>query len=204
MRRLCTTALPALLLAGQALAGNYILTIDGKEHELDLGKGASIELANGQEVQVFLEKKLIVEFTTDNFSFSHPNNVTPSRTALGNGIHQTMMATPSGTLVMVQEYAGMNPSGLTDLMLNELLKEEKKYGYTITKSPASKTLADGKTVTGKVAVSEYRTDRYERFVLCYDAHDAGILILTQAESAAPAQDLKMIDLFWKSMRVTMN
>jgi hypothetical protein len=186
-----------------AIAGNYILKIDGKAYEIDLGAKATVALADGRKVEVVLEKKLIADFKTSNFSFSHPSHVTPSRTDLGDGVYQTMMATASGTMIMIQEYFGINPSGLVDLMLAELLKEEAEYGYDITKTEASKTLANGKTVTGKLAVSKYRADEYERYVLCYGVRDAGILIMTQVEKAAPRQDLTIIDLFWKSMEITM-
>ena len=192
-----------LVFASASIAGNYILKIDGKAYEIDLGAKATVALADGRKVEVVLEKKLIADFKTSNFSFSHPSHFTPSRTDLGDGIHQTVIATPSGTMIMIQEYSGMSPSGLVDLMLTELLKEEAEYGYDITKTAASKKLADGKTVTGKLAVSKYRTDEYERYVLCYGVRDAGILIVTQLEKEAPRQDFTMIDIFWKSMEITM-
>jgi hypothetical protein len=203
MKKLSGTVVLVMLFASAALAGNYTLKIDGKKHEIDLGAKTTVTLADGRKVEVELEKKTIADFKTNNFSFSHPSHVTPSRTDLGDGIHQTMMATPSGTMVMIQEYSGTNPSGLVDFMLTELLKEEAEYGYDIIKTAASKQLADGKTMTGKRAVSKHRTDEYERYVLCYGIRDAGVLILTQVEKAASRQDLTMIDLFWKSLQVTI-
>ncbi len=142
-----------MLLASAAFAGNYTLKIDGKEHEIDLGAKNTVALSDGRKVEVELEKKTIADFKTDNVVFSHPSHVTPSRTDLGDGIHQTVMATPSGTMVMLQEHSGTNPSGLVDFMLTELLKEEVQYGYDIIKTAAAKQLVDGKMVTGKVAVS---------------------------------------------------
>jgi hypothetical protein len=186
-----------------ALAGNYILTINGKQYELDLGEPTTVTIQGDQKVQLKLEKKDVVVFKASTFSFSHPSSATPARTDLGDGLHQTMMAAPTGTLVMIQEYSGIDPSGLIDLMLTELTKEEAQYGYEITKEQASKTLSDGRTVTGKRAISKYQTTEYERWVVCYGAKDAGILIITQVEKAASRDDVAMIDLFWKTMTISM-
>ena len=203
MRKIAVVVVLITFFAGAAFARNYILTIDGREYEIDLGTKTTVALADGRKVDVELEKKSIADFKTSNFSFSHPSHVTPSRTNIGEGIYQTMMATPSGTMVLIQEYAGIDPSELVDFMLNELLKEEVQYGYDITRTAAIKKLNDGKTVSGKLAVSRHRTTEYERYVFTYGVRDAGILIVTQAEKAAPRDDLMLIDIFWDTMQVTM-
>ena len=187
---------------GHAIAGNYVLTIDGKTHEVDLDKQTTIKLSDGKKIQVTLEKKAIVSFGVDDFSFDHPSSVTPSRTDLGDGIHQTMMTTPLGTLVIVQEYANMDPSGLVDMMLNELTKEEKQYGYKITNSPAKIKLSSGKTLTGKKSIATYRGEQTTRHVLCYSLRDAGVMIVTQVAKDASPKDKSMIDTFWKTLKIT--
>lgn len=203
MKTRSLTAIALGLWGSVSLAGNYILTLDGKPYELDLGAAETVTMASGQKVQVKLEKKDIALFKTDAFSFSHPSGVTPSKTELGDGIHQTMMATPSGTVVMIQEYSGIDPSGIVDLLLTEVTKEEVQYGYDITKNDITKTLTDGHTVRGKHAVSKYRTTEYERYVVSYGAKDAGIIIFTQVEKAASREDLAMIELFWKTMAILL-
>lgn len=202
MRRAIWIAIGVNVITSALFAGNFILTIDGKKLEIDLDTQSVVELEGGQEVQVLLEKKDIIDFGTDNFTFSHPNQVTPARTDVGGGIHQTIMATPLGTMVLVQEYAGMDPSGIVDFMLSELLKEEVDYGYEISKSDASKTLADGTELKGRHGVSKYQADEYNRYVFSYGQRDSGLLIVTQVEKAAPQEDLAMIEQFWKSLRVS--
>ena len=191
------------LTISMAHAGNYILTIDGKRYEVDIDTPVLVALQDGRKVRAELGKKSIASFKTSAFSFDHPSAVSPSRTDLGDGVHQTMVVTPSGTMVMIQEYLGMNPSALVDFMLSELMKEEVQYGYKVTKSPATKKLADGRRVSGKRAISKYRADEYERYVLCYGMRDAGIMIVTQVERAAPREDKAMLDQFWKTMRMSL-
>jgi len=191
------------LACGYALAGNYVLTIDGKKYEIEVGKQKTVELSDGKKIQVTLEKKAIVSFIAGNFSFDHPSDVTPSRTDLGDGIHQTIMATPLGTLVLVQEYANMDPAALVDMMLNELTKEEKQYGYKITNSPAKIKLTSGKTLTGKKSIAIYRGEQTTRHVLCYSIRDAGVMIVTQVDKEAPPKDKSMVDSFWKTLKISL-
>lgn len=193
----------ACFLCSQAIAGDYVLTIDGKQSEVDIGEEAIIELPDGRNIRVTLEKKAIASFKLENLSFDHPSRLSPSRTDLGDGMFQTMMASPLGTLVLIQEYTTINPCSLIDMMLNELTKEETEYGYKITKSPSTRRLSNGAQLKGKMAVSKYRGDEYTRHVLCYEARDAGIMIITQLEKAAPQEDLTMVETFWKSLDISM-
>lgn len=75
-----TTAIAIGLWGTVALAGNYILTIDGKQYELDLGEPTTVTIRGDQKVQLKLEKKDVIVFKTSTFSFSHPSSATPART----------------------------------------------------------------------------------------------------------------------------
>lgn len=201
MRKLSLVALLVVLCAGQVQAGNYLLRIDGKEYELDLGVKTNVTFADGRVVSVELAKSAIAEFRADSFSFNYPHHVTPGSSDLGNGKHQTALMTPSGTMILIQEYAGTDPASLVDLMLDQLIREEAKYGYKISKTAAAKKLADGKTLTGKRAISRYQTEEYDRYVLSYGNSVSGVLIITQRGEDMPDEDQAMIDLFWKSFRI---
>jgi hypothetical protein len=185
-----------------AIAGDYTLTVDGRPHDVDLGKQTVVTLSDGQVIRVTLDKKAIATFKTGGFSFSYTSSLSPSRTDLGDGVHQTMIASPLGTIIMIQEYEGMDPSDLVDMMLKELTKEEVHYGYEIAKSPARKTLADGSALTGKLAVSKYKDTEYKRYVLSHSTRDAGIMVVTQIEKAAPREDRELIDMFWKTLKIS--
>lgn len=193
----------ACFACSRAIAGDYILTIDGQKYEVTIGKPATVKLPNGDNIRLTLNKKAIVSFNSENFSFQHPGKLTPSQKDLGDGVSQTIMVSPLGTLVIVQEYTTIDPSRLVDMMLDELTKEEVKYGYHITKSPATRKLSSGAVLQGKMAVSKYRGHEYTRYVLCYKARDAGIMIVTQIEKGAPRDDRVMLETFWKSLQISM-
>ena len=186
-----------------SFAANYVISIDGKEHEIDLGAPKVIDLGDGQNITVVITQKEVVTYSTENFSFDHPSKLTPSRTDLGNGIYQNMVASPRGTLVLIQEYTSLDPSALVDMMLNELTKEEKKYGYKITVSPSYKILADGKKLNGKSATATYRSDENIKNVLTFKGNDAGLLIVTQIDSSNFEVDTVLLETFWKSLTINM-
>lgn len=193
----------ALFMCGQTMAGNYVLTVDGKAYDVDMDKQTTLTLSDGRKIQVALARKAIVTFAAKNFSFDHPSDVTPSRTDLGGGVHQTMMATPIGSMVIIQEYDTLDPSGIVDMMLNEITKEEQKYGYTFANTPETITLAGGKKLTGKKSIATYRGEQTIRYVLCHATTDAGIMVITQVDKEAPPKDKAMIDTFWKTLKVSL-
>jgi hypothetical protein len=189
-------------LGGQALAGDFLVTIDGAEFDVTLGQEQVAKVPDGPSVRVALVRKPVVNFKTDAFVFDHPSRLAPSRSDLGEGIQQTLMASPHGTLVMIQEYSAMNPLGMVDMLLDEMTKEEVQYGYKIVKSDADRALGDGTRLTGRKAVSTYKDTEYTRHVLCWPSKDAGLIVVTQFEKASPPEDAQILEVFWKTLRVT--
>lgn len=191
-----------LLFGGNAFAGNYILTINGKDYEIDLDQQNSLKMADGRTLEVMLKKKPIVTFKTEAFSFDHPDSLTPSRTNLNPDINQTGMISPVGTTILIQEYSSIDPNVLIDMMIHELTKEEVNYGYKIDKIPVHRTLSNGITLTGKKVVSTYQTEESTTHVLCYRNRDSGLLIVTRIDKDYLADDQHILDLFWKSLKIT--
>ena len=189
----------ACLVCSQAIARDYVLTIDGKQYEVDIGKQAIIKLPDGRNIRVTLDKKAFGSFKSENFSFDYPSKLSPSRAELGDGVFQTLMISPHTTMVIIQEYTTMNPCGLIDMTLNEMIKEEGD----ITKSPSTRRLSSGAQLNGKMAVSKYGGDEYTRHVLCCEARDVHIIIVTMIKKAAPQEDLTMLETFWKSLEISM-
>lgn len=202
MKKLLASVLTLVLTSVPVLAGNYVLIIDGKSQEIDLGQKSTVTLGNGQNVEITVEKKAVLNFKTNNFSFDYPSEYTPARTDLGDGIFQTMLATPMGSLILVQEYENMDPSDMTDMMLRELTKEEVQYGYKIDKTEVTKSI-NGKVFKGKKAVATYKDEQNTRHVMTYSAKDAGLLVVTMLDKGAPEKDIKMIENFWKSLKASM-
>ncbi len=185
-----------------AFAGNYVLTIDKEPFDLTLGEAKRIKV-DDQFFSVKIEQKSILTYTTDSFSFQYSNKYAPSKSDLGEGIFQTAMVTPLGSLVLVQEYQNMNPSGLMGMMINEVTKEERKYGYKIKSASNSITLSDGKKITGKVVTSKYKGSDIKRFFYTYGIKDSGLFIMTQIDYAIDSNNEEFIEKFINSLIITM-
>ncbi len=189
-------------MAQVSIAANYVLKIGDDSYEISLDKGIKIQVG-GKYLPVKLVQKEVLTYKTDNFSFEHPRQYSPSKSDVGGGIFQTAMMTPLGSVVLVQEYLSLDPSSLVDLMVKEVTKEEREYGYRIKSSNASVTLSDGNVLKGKVVTSKYKGSDIKRFIYTYGAKDSGLLIMTQFDfETEPSAETLIADVIG-SLKVTM-
>ena len=195
-------ALLLLLASKSSFAANYQLTVDGDLHDLSLDEEVQIKVGD-EYVSIKLEQKDIFVFSTDSFSFEHPSQHSPSKSDLGDGIFQTAVMTPLGSLLMIQEYLNLDPSSLLDFMINEITKEERQYGYKIESTEQTLTLSDGKVLQGKVVTSKYRDSDIKRFFYTYSAKDAGLFIMTQVDFSVEPDGESLIDAAVNSLNITM-
>ena len=161
-------------------SGNYVLTIDGKKHELELGEQSELKVG-GETVSMVLDQKPILTYQSDMFSFDHPKQFIPAKTDLGSGIYQTLTVTPLGSLVLLQEYNNFSPVDTVDLIIDEVTKEEREYGYKMNEEAAEIKLKDGKSLIGKRIFSKHKEVDMERFVGAYGEKDSGVLVMTQID-----------------------
>ena len=185
-----------------ATAGNYILTIDGKQHDFELGQKKTVKLSDGKVVDVLLKKKAVALYKEKWFSFDYPSDLKPSRTQIIKGLHQTMLATPTGALVLIQEYSTINPSNNVDIMLNSVTKKKVQYGYKIRTTPIRKRVG-GILLKGKSAYLTYGKKWAKYEVYSYGKNKSGIIIMTMSQNTNNPQDKKMLDLFWKSLKIAI-
>ena len=192
-----------LSLTGVLFAGDYIISINGRSAEIDLNKKMKFKDAAGKELVVLLKQKEFLEFKADLFSMQHKNTMKPSRSDLGDGIMQTMMTTSLGTAIIIQEYMGMNPELMIDLMLKEITKEEVEYGYKYKERKIVKKV-DGKQVRGKQAITSYSDGEWTRSVMAYGSKDKGVLIVTMIEKDQYKNEKHIISDFWKKLRLNID
>ncbi|MGL1933274.1 MAG: hypothetical protein OCC45_16190 [Desulfotalea sp.] len=185
-----------------SFAGNYTLTIGNKSHDMSLDEETSIKVGDNY-FPVKITQKNTFLYTGEYFTFEHPKQYSPSKSNLGNGIFQTAMMTPLGSLVMIQEYNNLNPSNLIDLMIAEITKEERNYGYKIESSEKSITLADGKVLSGKIVTSKYKGSDLRRYFYTYGIKDSGLFIMTQVDYEIEPKGEEVIDMFLNSLKISI-
>lgn len=190
------------LIKFNAYASDYTITIDGKEYDIDLDKQESIKITEGHSHQISLKKKLIVSFKNDNYTFNHSSNFSPTRTAVNKTVYQTLMASPVGSMVLIQEYNETDPSNLVDSVISSMTKNKVQGGYTITKSDITQELSDGTILTGKKAVLVYKSKITTYNCLYYKKNNAGLIIVSLLAQDPKKEDTEMVELFWKTLKIS--
>lgn len=191
-----------LFIAPARRANDYEIEIDGQKNPMDLGIEKKIKLADGKTVTIKLTQNPYSSFKGKYHTFKHKSNMKPSVSKIDGGITQIMLATGLGTIVMIQEYDLINPTLVVDLMVSELTKEEKGFGYKIETSPTTKKVGS-LTLTGKQAVATYKNTQWTKSVYAFGEHDAGILIVTAIEKQNAQNDQFLIDDFWKDLKISV-
>jgi hypothetical protein len=189
--------LPAAVCLADA---NYTLEISGQKYDIDLDQETLIELADQTRLTLTLQQKEFVEYRSDFFSFSHKNQYKPNKTDLGEGIHQTLVTTPLGTAIIVQEYSNADPAVLVDFMLKELTKEEVGYGYDYQEQEIDRTVG-AIALKGKQAVTSYKDEKWTREVYACSGKDAGLLIITMIEQDNVANENQFIEDLWRTLQL---
>jgi len=191
---LCTCAVTA------AHAGDYVLEIDGQKVEIDLDRPASANVGD-KKAKIVLHQKTEQTWREEGISFVHPAAFAPSRRNLDKNITQTIMTTPSGTIVLVQHYIGTDPTPLVDMMVGKLSDDEVTAGYKREIKYAARQLADGTMLSGKSVRTEHPGDTWEREVLASGDHDAGFLIVAAVNDSSTDADRAMMEKFWRTLRL---
>jgi len=194
----------ALVLGLTSTAGladeDYQIEINGNRFAIGLDQEKTLVLPGGQNLSIILSLNEYISFEGSFFSFSHKNQFKPNRTDLGDGIFQTVITTPLGSAVLIQEYTNIDPTSLVGLMLKEITKEEVEYGYKYEERDVSRMVGNIE-ITGKEATTTYKDQRWTRAVYTYGKKDSGVLIVTSIEADSVASDAHLISDLWETLRI---
>ena len=192
------------LAAGAAFAGEgkgFRLTIDGVEVGINPGDTLDVTAKDGRKLSVELQRSDTVTFAATKFSFDHDGQFTVTKSDLGGGIVQYALITPIGTGIIVQEYKGLNPSSITDFMLQQIVQEGIDGGAKMKKETAQRTLAGGTVLKGVKAETETANDVMDYEIVATGRPDGGILVATLANKENLPKDGAVIDKLWSSLKV---
>jgi len=112
-----------------------------------------------------------------------------------------MSATATGTLMMIQEYSNLDPSGLVSMLMNELTKEAVQYGHEKVEKPLERKLASGKVLKGVQATLTYKGDESYWEVLAYSTKDGGIIVATHIDKEFVDKEKTILERFWRTLDV---
>jgi len=181
----------------------FKLTIDGVTVDIDPGEDVDVTLPGGKTSKVRIDHNDFASFSGGTFSFVHPSTNSVTKTDLGDGIAQYLMASALGTLVVVQKYDKMNPISLNQLMLQEMTKETVQAGGQLTQRATTRKLADGKELTGLKATVKTRTDSADFEIVGFGTVDQGLLFITRIGDQDNATEQPLIDKFWETLKIKL-
>lgn len=209
MRCIHLGAVAALMLGtlgGLALADeqgkNFVLSVDGKEVGIDIGDTLEVDTADGQKIKLSLKRAAEVTHRGDMLSFSHRGELGVSNTDIDKDIRQHLLATANGTIIIVQEYAGLDPTSLLELMLTSVTEESVAAGGKMTKAE-SKREAGGREIKGLKAELVNGSDKTHVEVYTLGTAGKGLVIITQIADDYLDIDQAVLDLFWKSVKLKL-
>src|SRR5690349_10413959 len=79
----------------------YKLTIGDVTIDIDPGETLDVTMPDGKQTKVTLALNEFATYSGEMFSFVHPTNVAVTKTELDPHIHQYLMASALGTLIII-------------------------------------------------------------------------------------------------------
>ena len=180
--------------------GNYVVVINNDSIQINLDENFQYKPKGGKQLDIKVIQPNILTYSDAMISFNYDKSLNVSNTIIDKGIEQCMVMQSTGNGFMIQKYQTINPSSLTELMLNELTKESVSYGYAKKETPFKKTLLSGQTLEGIQATLSYKGEDEIYTVATYGAKDEGIIVITMLLSN-DFNDEKIIDLFLDTLRI---
>lgn len=202
--RLATAIAIGCLAVGHAHAGDgkgFRLAIDGVEVGINPGDALDVTLKDGRKVSVDLQRSESVTFTGGKFSFDHDGKFTVAKTDLGGGVQQYALMTPIGTGIIVQEYKGLNPTGITDFVLQQMVQESINGGAKMTKETTQRTLAGGSVLKGVKAETTTDNDVMDYEIVATGRPEGGVLVATFLNKENIPKEGAILSKLWSSLKV---
>ncbi len=202
--RLAATIAMVCFAVGHAEAGDskgFRLTVDGVEVGINPGDALDVTTKDGRKISVELQRSETVTFSGGKFSFDHDGKFSVARTDLGSGVQQYALMTPIGTGIIVQEYKGLNPAGLTDFVLQQMVQESVSAGAKIKKEATQRTLPDSHALKGVKAETTTESDVMEYEVVAAGKPSGGVLVVTIVNKENISKEGGIFDKFWSSLKV---
>ena len=181
--------------------GNYLVIINNDSINIKLNNNVQYKTTSGEKLTIRVIQPDMLTYSDDFISFKYNKSLSFSNTKIDKGIEQCMIMKSTGNGFIVQKYKTINPSNLTQLMLNELIKESISYGYSKKEKKFKRKLISGQTIKGVQVTLKYKEEKQVFTVATYGEKDKGILVVTMLLNDDFKEDQEIIKLFLKTLSI---
>jgi hypothetical protein len=199
---LCCMLLASAALAKQAPGADYVLTIDGVDYDIAIGKTTSITLKSGAVVPVRLKRREFGRFNVGDLAFEYPGQFNVASTAVDDKTNQHVVATALGTIMLVQHYADGVPSGILDVMFEKMVEEPKALNIPVQRTELNRQISNNMVLKGTRAYYKGGDDEVTIDITTTSTAKGGYLVLTMHDAYTSPEELPMIERFWKSLELS--
>jgi hypothetical protein len=186
-------------LAQQTAGADYILVIDGVEKELALGTETKIKLKSGQEIPLLLKRREFGRFTTGDLSFEFPGTLTVASSALDNNSTQHLVATATGTIMLVQNHKEAFSAVLLEQVYNGMMEEPKALGIPVEKTELRRNIANGQVLEGVRGKYKAGDDDVTIDITLTQVGSSSFLVVTMNDKYTSPEEAEMVERFWRSL-----
>ncbi len=180
---------------------NFIVTLDGQDFEINPGDAITAKSKSGAEIKLALKRKEFSTFEQGDLSFEYRSDLSVASSDIASDIHQHLVASAVGSLVIVQQYDKINPGKLADFMLTQFAEGSGDPLSKLEKTEFSRTLGDGTILKGPKASLKSEKDDVAIEVLAADQGVGGIVAISRFNNDANADEKKIIDRFWTTLKI---
>jgi hypothetical protein len=205
MKNLCVASLIWLAFASSGFAAdatkNFILIVDGKNYELNPGDKLNAKSKAGKSISIELKRKEFATFVNGALQFEYRGDLSVASTNIDTDIHQHLVASALGTLLIVQQYDKINPAMLTEFMLKQMTDGDVAAAAKLESTPYSMKLIDGTEMKGVKASIKSEKDDVSMQVLAADTGVGGVMAISRINNDMGKNDQPIIDRFWSTLKV---
>lgn len=182
---------------------DYTLKINNEEYPVSLDTNYRIQV-EGKSFTVHLSQNDTLIFKNELFSFKYLKDYRISKLVIEEGIEQFMIMSADGSGIAIQIYSTLDPSMLNEMMLSEVTKESRNYGYQMKREDYRKTIKSGQILDVSRAVLNYKEDTSIYEIATYGFKDEGVLIMTIISNENLSdQGQEIIELMWSSLCINL-
>ena len=185
-----------------ALAGaDHTITIEGTTIDMPIGEDVTTTLKDGRTVTLRLALKPLLSYQAKGAAFQHPSGLTVSAKKIDGGITQHMVATATGTMLILQTYDDIDTTTLIDLMTCKMTDDDVSAGAARETKPNTRHLQDGTEIAGSRTTLKATSDDVVVEVLAKRQGKGGVLLITRHDLFSSPEDAGLIETFWATLKL---